>query len=257
MLPKQIRIYRDKGTDPFCLKALVSALQQELVHQTYSITFADRQLLQTATWHEHTKLLIFPGGRDIPYQEALQGSGNQQIVDFVQQGGSFLGICAGAYYASSHIEFEKGSPLEVIASRDLCFFPGCAVGPAYGPGTFGYQNQKGALIASLELGSETSASYYHGGCAFIGEENNPNISILARYADLANKPPAIVRCTVGQGQAVLCGVHPEYSAYHNHTSKHLPTPLFTALRKIEPERRLVFTHLLRKLEVVHSHLTVN
>ncbi|MBX9923814.1 MAG: hypothetical protein K2Y01_06860 [Rhabdochlamydiaceae bacterium] len=255
MTPKQILIYRDKGADPFCIEALVAALRQELAHQKYSITFADRKLLQTASWHDQTKLLIFPGGRDIPYHKALHGCGNQQIVDFVQKGGSFLGICAGGYYASAHIEFEKGGPLEVIASRDLRFFPGHAVGPAYGPGTFGYRGQKGAQIATLELGSTISASYYHGGCAFIGEENNPNISVLARYADLEKKPPAIIRCTVGRGMAILSGVHPEYSAYHSNAIKHLPAPLFSALQKIEPKRRLLFTHLLKELEVVHSQTT--
>ena len=90
MTPKQILIYRDKGADPFCIEALAAALRQELVNQKYSITFADRKLLQTASWHDQTKLLIFPGGRDIPYQKALHGCGNQQIVDFVQKGALFL-----------------------------------------------------------------------------------------------------------------------------------------------------------------------
>jgi biotin--protein ligase len=249
MIPEQLLIYRDKGVDPFCLKALVCSLQQELLHHKYTIAFADRHLLKTDSWKKNTKLLIFPGGRDIPYQEALQGHGNRQIVDFVQQGGSFLGICAGAYYGSAFIEFEKGTNLEVIASRELCFFPGKAQGPVYGLGTFDYYKQKGARIASLKLDSETLASYYHGGCAFLGEENNPNVSIIAQYDDLNEKPPAIVHCSVGLGRAVLCGVHPEYSAYHERTSKHLCSPLFSALQEIETKRRILFVRILKELSI--------
>ena len=29
------------------------------------------------------------------------------IIKFIQQGGSYLGICAGAYYGSSFVEFDK------------------------------------------------------------------------------------------------------------------------------------------------------
>ena len=249
MLQKQILIYCDKGTDPFCVKALAFALKQELVHENYSIHFANHQLLKTSSWHHSTKLLIFPGGRDIPYQEALQGLGNEQILDFVQKGGSFLGICAGGYYGSARIEFEKGGPLEVIASRDLCFFPGTARGPAYGVGTFDYYDQKGARIAKLERNKETYHSYYHGGCAFIAKEEHPHVSILARYEDIKKNPPAIVRCSVGLGQAILSGVHPEYSGYHDIASKHLSPHLFSALREIETKRRLLFRSILEEIGI--------
>ncbi len=249
MLPKQILIYQDKGVDPFCLKALVCSLQQELIHKTHPLAFADRHLLKTSSWHKSTKLLVFPGGRDIPYQKALQGLGNEQIVDFVQKGGSFLGICAGGYYGSAFIEFEKGGPLEVIAKRDLCFFPGIARGPAYGLGEFNYRDHTGAQIAHLEIDSTLYSSYYHGGCAFVGAENNPNVSIFARYADLEAKPPAIVHCTVGQGQAILSGVHPEYSSHLEDARAQIPSILFSDLLEIEPLRRHIFRKIIEKLIV--------
>ena len=36
------------------------------------------------------------------------------VDQFVKKGGGYLGLCAGAYFAASHIEFEKGSPLGKI-----------------------------------------------------------------------------------------------------------------------------------------------
>jgi biotin--protein ligase len=250
MTREQILIYVDKGADPFCIKALVHALQQELLKTSYSIKFTNHQLLQTSLCDRSTKLLIFPGGRDIPYHEALQGSGNEHIARFVQKGGAFLGICAGAYYGSASIEFEKGGPLEVVASRELRFFPGTAQGPAYGLGIFDYSHQQGARIASIEVNKDTYYSYYHGGCAFIGEEKNPNVLTLARYADIEKKPPAIVRCHVGLGVAILCGVHPEYSGYNESASKHLQTPLLLALREIENKRRMLFQRILQELGMI-------
>ena len=44
--------------------------------------------------------------------------------EFVENGGSYLGICAGAYFACDYIEFDKNGPLEVVGPRDLKFYPG-------------------------------------------------------------------------------------------------------------------------------------
>jgi hypothetical protein len=50
---------------------------------------------------------------------------------FVNSGGSYLGLCAGAYYACSSVQFEQGSRLQVLGDRELAFFPGIACGAAY------------------------------------------------------------------------------------------------------------------------------
>ena len=171
-------------------------------------------------------LLIFPGGRDIPYHQALRGVANRHIHRFVQEGGSFLGLCAGGYYGSAEIEFEKGGALEVIAKRELQFFPGLARGPAYGLGKFCYQKRTRSADCPLtplffRQASQISAAYYNGGCAFISPEEYEDVSVLARYADLPMEPAAIVQCRVGKGQAILCGVHPEYSAFYEGARQHL------------------------------------
>ena len=36
--------------------------------------------------------------------------------------------------------------------------------------------------------------------------------MIARYLDVPQEPAAIVHCKIGQGSAVLCGVHPEVNA---------------------------------------------
>lgn len=52
-------------------------------------------------------------------------------AEYVEGGGSYLGLCAGAYYGCSSVEFEPGSSMEVSGDRELAFFPGAAIGAAY------------------------------------------------------------------------------------------------------------------------------
>jgi glutamine amidotransferase-like uncharacterized protein len=48
-----------------------------------------------------SKLLIMPGGQSWTYLADLGDSGAKLIRHFVSQGGSYFGICAGAFYATS------------------------------------------------------------------------------------------------------------------------------------------------------------
>lgn len=170
------------------------------------------EILQDAL--EKFSLFIMPGGRDRPYHAALKGPANEKIRAFVENGGVYLGICAGAYYACRRIEFDLGFPLEVCEERELGFFPGKAIGPAYGNGTFEYKSEKGARLANIGTdGTERSPlkMYYNGGCTFEGDY--PHVRILARYLDLPHHPPAIIECSVGKGKAILSGVHLELDQF--------------------------------------------
>jgi glutamine amidotransferase-like uncharacterized protein/biotin transporter BioY len=142
------------------------------------------------------------------------------VARFVRDGGAFLGLCAGGYFASSRVEFELGTPLEVAGPRDLAFFPGAAVG-AVAPG-FDYGSEAGAAAMRIRFAASPAQPrasppvlddecvvYVNGGPAFImppGGAVDPAVQTLAEYE---NGAPAAVRCAVGAGVAVLCGPHPE------------------------------------------------
>lgn len=242
---EKILIYRDEGAHPLCVRALFRALRQENIDKHYAISYVDCKDLHGKEWQYKTRLLIFPGGRDIPYDRALKGSANQHIRQFVLQGGSYLGICAGGYYGCAKVEFEKGNPLEVIEDRELQFFPGIAQGPAYGPGEFCYQSEKGARIALLDLPSGKSAAYYNGGCVFLDAKTYSHVQVLACYRDIIDQPAAIIQCYVGRGRAILCGVHPEYSGYSAVSKDPFFTSLLPQLQQIEAERKALFNSLLQ------------
>lgn len=169
--------------------------------------FINAAAILNTSWEETCSLLIMPGGKDKPYHAALQGEGCRRIRRFVENGGGYLGICAGAYFGAKNIEFDLGFPLEVCEERQLAFFPGKAVGPAFGKGTFDYDSQKGARAAKLKSGYGEFHVYYNGGCTFEGSFST--CKVLAWYADLPRSPPAIVECSIGKGKAILSGVHLE------------------------------------------------
>lgn len=248
---KKILLYKDEGVSLRSLKFLVHELREENLHQQYDIAFTDRQQLLRTDWMESTELLIFPGGRDVPYHLALQGKANAHIVRFVEQGGKYLGICAGSYYGCARIEFEKGNPLQVCQERELKFFQGMASGPAYGPGKFTYESERGAQLACLTWQTpekQKSMIYYNGGCAFVDADAYSNVRVIARYDDIERRPAAIISCIVGKGSALLCGVHPEYSGK-------LPTKdpflaaLLPELQSAEMQRKALLQHLLQLLNV--------
>ena len=249
---KKILLYRDEGVSLRSLKSLVREFREENLDSRYEITFVDRHYLAAQEWIESTALLVFPGGRDVPYHQALQGKANSHIQRFVKGGGKYLGICAGSYYGSAIVEFEKGNPLEVCDVRELRFFPGVALGPAYGPGEFTYESEKGVRLACLSWqnsSKQKSTAYYNGGCTFVNAEAYPGVHVIARYDDIEERPAAIIACSVGKGVALLSGIHPEYSGHHLPTKDPFLATLLPELQDAEIQRKALFKYILEQLEV--------
>lgn len=53
-------------------------------------------------------VLIVPGGSGSLQAEKLQTEGRAAIIEFVKNGGGYVGICAGSYLASSHYSWSLG-----------------------------------------------------------------------------------------------------------------------------------------------------
>ncbi|KAL0635060.1 biotin holocarboxylase synthetase [Maublancomyces gigas] len=162
-----------------------------------------------------------PGGADLGYCRALNGPGNKIISQFVWNGGSYLGLCAGGYYGCGRVEFEvKNEEMEVVGSRELSFFPGVCRGAAFSG--FTYASENGAKASNLKIEKSTLndvapeefRSYYNGGGLFVDAEKYEGIEVLARYTqDLSviGGDAAVVYCKVGNGRAILTGPHPEFA----------------------------------------------
>lgn len=247
MTKKYVFIYADDGVSSFSLEETIASCQKEL--SSYAIETINHKTLIHSSWENETSLLIIPGGRDIPYDRLLRGEGTQKIRSYVLDGGSFIGICAGAYFSSSEIIFEKGTPLEVHEKRELNFYPGAAIGALYQHRPFSYRSEQGSHAAFISFENEHIPIYYNGGCYFENPECfSQHISILGRYRDEGNKA-AIVSCKIGKGNAVLSGVHFEVQAQSLAKSS-TPSDVYQTLSHFEEKRQKVFQSLLSTLQIL-------
>lgn len=220
--PRHVYIYTGKGTSPASIAGWIHALEcklnypKELIHTT-----GTSHLIANLTSHlAHETSVIIPGGADLHYVRDLYEDVTLQLRAVIAAGASYIGTCAGAYFASGTCTFEAGSPgKQVMGSRKLCLFPFSAVG-AVRP-DFEYDSEVGATIEQLTAnwkGSQfAAAAYCNGGCAWAGVRDCADVHVVARYDEavlsrhgIAERTPvAVLAHRFGHGVAVLSGVHPE------------------------------------------------
>ncbi|KAF9922126.1 biotin holocarboxylase synthetase [Linnemannia zychae] len=274
-----ILVYSGDGISQTSLIHTVNSLRS-LVGQHYDVMKIDATGLLTEPWEDSTSLLVIPGGKDLPYARDLDGAANNRIRNYVQSGGRYFGICAGAYYGSDRITFELGGSLEVQGSRELKFFAGECRGAVY-PG-FLYEAETGASAVGIQLNQQVFSRahqhhhqqqvkeqtpdfgldftdtrvYFNGGGYFVGAEKYPGTTVLAWYQkepnqiepDVPGLKAAMIACQVGKGLAVLSGVHPEYNAIHLDPRNPIYGPnVVNCLLERELERQLFLRSVLAKM----------
>lgn len=143
--------------------------------------------------------LIIPGGADLPYIDALGSQGMHTIKQFIQHGGVYLGICAGAYFGSQDIDFQpniKGERLNLLSVK--------AHGPKYKP--YIHNSRIGARAADQYFDNSKCTLYVNGGGWF--EHHDPQLN-FSYYDD---QTPS---CVIGQnkkGLVILSMPHFEISS---------------------------------------------
>lgn len=206
---KTIYIYRDSGVSLSGVQQLKHCLSQ-ITNQAI-LTLSASELL-SSYWQKNALCLIIPGGEDIPYGHKLNGTGNRIIRDYVENGGIFLGICAGAYYAARRIIFNENSADEIIEERELGFFPGTVVGPHWAPYVKGHHCGARAVKIHCANHLDTPAwyAYINGGGRLVVDKDE-SVTILAKD-DAGN---AVMACMpIGQGMAYVSSAHWEYNPHN-------------------------------------------
>ncbi len=215
-----ILVYDDEGVGQFCLKCLLDKLQ--ILGKEFKLVDADFIIDKDIS---SARAVIIPGGADLPYCDKLSTKGTDKIRDFVKNGGFYLGICAGAYFAGREIEFT-GDGYAVEGARELALFGGRSVGSVF-EFAGGYYNDKAKNVIDISYKGETQGVYYHGGGYFEGASKN---QILAYYPLIDE--PCIVADTYGKGRYCLSGVHFEidYDLYSKYTEDSLKTQISNKLQ---------------------------
>lgn len=170
-----VRIYAGEGVARECVKDFQVALGR----YNPSTIFADE--LKETSWVNTCRLLVLPGGRDLPYCNDLHGRAVNNIRTFLDNGGAFIGTCAGAYFASSRIEFAKGTEFEVVGERELSVFKGASIGPYFED--FNYQNDTEKWLLVRCNDEANREVFYHGGGYFETSALQNNAKIIGSYKE--------------------------------------------------------------------------
>jgi biotin--protein ligase len=283
---KTIYIYGGDGVGEDAFIHTKSALTA-VVNPRYNIEEIDASEVINGKWKDNAILFVMPGGRDKRYDKFLRGAGNKQISSFVNSGGKFLAICGAAYYGGQEMEFAKGTPLEIVESRELGFFPGLIRGPAFGgiwdkdknPSGYDYRSYAGARAMPIKWNADgpfdkgtTFPVFYNGGPYFVNAEAfSDSVKVLATYqidedpsalmertedeprssvaSWISDPKSAIIECSVGGGTAILSAVHPEFSPYFLRKSNVHLQKIYPALLSANKERQRLMEYLLNHLGV--------
>lgn len=168
---------------PYCSVQSGNGIMQALGNY-YNFKIFTRHELE-ADFFDDVDLVCIPGGfGDASNFDYLLRDNGDRIKDFVQQGGAYLGICMGAYWAGKHY-------LGMLENVD-------AVQYITRPRTDTRRpHAKNLDITWLD---QSEQMYFYDGCALVGDESK--FKTVARYAN--GDPMAIIQNRIG-----LIGCHPE------------------------------------------------
>ncbi len=197
----RIGIYAGKGSWD------VNILAAERLFEHYEVQYElfDEQDVVDGSINQDYDLIWFPGGFAAEYKNLIPNHDNINL--FVDQGGIFVGSCAGAYYASSILRW-----LGTDNPYPLKLFEGKAIGPLSGEigwGEIATFSLEPRHPVNNEFGSAIDMYYFDG--PYFEADDPSSIQILARYA--INNEPAVIAGRYGTGKFLLLGPHPELGGY--------------------------------------------
>ena len=174
--------------DPECSEDCCMGMSIALGSQYDVFTFS-KQECNTETF-KRADIIAFPGGiGDVStYDKFFRRKAENAVADFVANGGYYLGICMGAYWAGS----QWFDILDSVEPEQYIKRPGADVRRSY------------STTAHVDWQGKKEDMFFYDGCALVGDESK--FTTVARYTN--NDPMAII-----QGRVGLIGCHPESQKY--------------------------------------------
>lgn len=208
----KILIYEDIGTAGVAV--LKESLKNYFKNQEILIkTVSAEDILTKNVLNSDVIAFFMPGGAADYYHLKLGRKGKDYIRSYVEAGGIYYGICAGAYFASEKAVFEpRIHTLRKISDYGLHLIDAVAIGTL----------QKELKIKPYEPTADATAvvplqdadtrelytSYYHGGPWFVRPKSSQSV-VLAYYKLPMKRLPAIIAEKVSKGLVIASGVHYE------------------------------------------------
>jgi glutamine amidotransferase-like uncharacterized protein len=207
--------------------SLIASLKKEFNEKSYEIKpVRGKEMLDGKLLNKDVHAVIFPGVQDShnSYRHALTPALCQEIKKYIHDGGTFLGLCAGAYLSTEKFFYhdkKNGKTKKVYSPLPL--FEGTAYGPIpeYTPAFDDFDDPvANNFVVKLVFNQAASnGAKYGASCYSLGpyikldpsKTKESEYQIIARYKDIPGNPIAIVKREIGKGQAIFCGVVPEIS----------------------------------------------
>ena len=172
----------------------------------FSITTVTASDINEGRLRSQARALYMPGGWAEHYVMDIDDAGATEIMNFMERGGGYIGVCAGSFYAAETIIWGNTE-----YPYDLDLFPGVPTGPVIEIASWPYYVTTTITLDSTHPISAENPQQrtvlYYGGPIFV-----PNIgaevSVIARFDE--NNEPAIVAFEHGRGRSFLTSVHLEY-----------------------------------------------
>ncbi|MAF31462.1 MAG: hypothetical protein CMF60_04580 [Magnetococcales bacterium] len=225
-----------KGTTPETRKHAYSFAEQFFIK--HEIVLLDGRSIQNGLLNKTVDYFIVPGGATTDMIQELGIQGIQAISSYVKNGGYYIGICAGAYLASSVVDFQSDD-LKLVKKRPLGFYAGTQKGPYNG--RYASQNNIGFQCVDIHVLGETLPVYLNGGGIFVNPEALPNVQVVGRYE---TGEACAVRCQFGKGEALLLAVHLEYQPHLLRPDSYISQADIQRLMLSNPSRFKVWQSLL-------------
>ncbi|MCV6599827.1 MAG: BPL-N domain-containing protein [Alphaproteobacteria bacterium] len=219
-----IYLYAGDGAEASCIENTEDWLrkylnetntQSNIAYKIKRIT--SEEVENDALKNEKPDVLFMPGGNATKYSKDLKGESIQKIRDFVQDGGIFQGICAGAYFASELFYYENpktGNKIELSSEQDE------VLGVNYVMATS--EPHEHLKEAKIKDGCQVKVKYdnnrkdkfvqvyYNRGPYLTNLKDGINPKGI--YADIYEGEVAVAENNYGRGKVVVSGVHPEFKA---------------------------------------------
>lgn len=208
----KILIYNDEGCSG--VQVLAQCTEQHFSSknvQTECVSADD--IIKKDCLNENVLAFIMPGGAATPFLNKLRVLGNDKIRSYVERGGVYFGICAGAYYACRKIAFEQDVPEAALEQYcELNLIEACARGTLkedFGLTPYVRPTPDNAAVVDVvwREDGEHHGTLYHGGPKFELMPEEKDAEILAYYKDAKGQPPAVLVKRFGKGTVLVSGVH--------------------------------------------------
>jgi len=184
---KKVNLYVHTDVNSPTTEVWKNFFQSHLTEWDLKLCFAESIL------DDNPDHILFPGGSGSAFAKRLGKKKSSEIIEWVRGGGSYIGVCAGAYLASSHL---KITPLKI---PDRAW-------------------QRGLHNVFIDKGGYNLTVNYHNGPIF---EESEGVEVWARFrsnflAEGGKYPmmdsPAITHNKFGAGIVTLFSPHLEKSS---------------------------------------------